>query len=54
MVTLGCNQNSLRQQLVEIDSLSTNKEDQKALEHLDKITPETIEDEECLAYYWFL
>lgn len=50
----GCNQNSLKQQLVEIDSISTHKDNKKALELLDKITPETIEDEECLAYYWTL
>lgn len=51
---LSCNQSSLKQQLVEIDSISTHKEDKRALELLDQITPETIDDEECQAYYWSL
>ena len=50
----GCTENSLRQQLAEIDSVSVHEGDQQALDLLDKIAPETIEDEECLAYYWTL
>jgi len=53
-LALGCNQNSLKQKLAEIDSISTQKEDQKALSLLDQIPLETIEDDECLAYYWSL
>ena len=52
--TLSCNQSSLKQQLLEIDSISTHKEDQRALKLLDQITSETIDDEECQAYYWAL
>lgn len=54
MVFLGCQQNSLMQQLVEIDSTAFQKGDEQALEMLDKIEPEAINDEECLAYYWLL
>ena len=50
----GCQQNSLMQQLVEIDSTAFQKGDKQALEMLDNIVPETINDEECLAYYWLL
>ena len=53
-VFLGCQQNSLMQQLVEIDSTAFQKGDEQALEMLDKIEPEAINDEECLAYYWLL
>ncbi len=52
--TLACNQSSLRQQLAEIDSISAHKNNQRALELLEQIAPETIDDEECQAYYWEL
>lgn len=54
MFFIGCQQNSLMQQLVEIDSTAFQKGDKQALEMLDKIEPEAINDEECLAYYWLL
>ena len=54
IVFLGCQQNSLMQQLVEIDSIAFQKGDEQALEMLEKIEPEVINDEECLAYYWLL
>ena len=54
IVFLGCQQNSLMQQLVEIDSIAFQKGDEQALEMLEKIEPEAINDEECLAYYWLL
>lgn len=54
MMFIGCQQNSLMQQLVEIDSTAFQKGDKQALEMLDNIVPETINDEECLAYYWLL
>ena len=44
----------MMQQLVEIDSTAFQKGDKQALEMLDNIVPETINDEECLAYYWLL
>jgi tetratricopeptide (TPR) repeat protein len=50
----GCNNSSLKQQLIEIDSITFQDGDTKALELLDKIKPEIIDDEECLAYYWLL
>lgn len=50
----GCQQNSLKQQLVQIDSIANLEGDQKALEALDNIVPEAINEEECLAYYWLL
>lgn len=46
--------NSLMYQLVRIDSIANNKGDEKALLMLDEIIPETISEEECLAYYWLL
>jgi len=52
--TYSCHQNSLMGRLEQIDSISTKKEDKKALEELEKIAPETIEDNACLAYYWLL
>lgn len=51
---LGCNKSSLKQQLIEIDSIAFQDGDTKALELLDRIEPEMIDDEECLAYYWLL
>ena len=51
---IGCQQNSLMQELVDIDSTAFQKGDEQALEMLDKIAPEAINDEECLAYYWLL
>ena len=51
---IGCQQNSLMQELVDIDSTAFQKGDKQALEMLDKIAPEAINDEECLAYYWLL
>jgi tetratricopeptide (TPR) repeat protein len=54
LICSGCQQNSLKQQLVEIDSTALQKGDKLALEMLDNIVPETINDEECLAYYWLL
>lgn len=51
----GCQQqSSLKSALVEIDSLANKGDDKKALEMLEEIVPENIEDEEVLAYYWFL
>lgn len=41
-------------QLVSIDSLAYQQGDKKALVELDKIIPETINEEEDLAYYWLL
>ncbi len=54
MIFIGCQQNNLRQELVEIDSIAFQKGDKQALEMLDNIAPEMINDEECLAYYWLL
>lgn len=54
MIFIGCQQNSLMHQLVEIDSIAFQKSDKQALVMLDNILPETIYDEECLAYYWLL
>lgn len=51
---IGCQQNSLMQELVDIDSTAFQKGDKQALEMLNNIEPETIHDEECLAYYWLL
>ena len=42
------------QELVDIDSTAFQKGDKQALEMLNNIEPETIHDEECLAYYWLL
>lgn len=50
----GCEQNSLKQQLVLIDSIANKEGTQKSLEMLRQIDPEAIENEECLAYYWLL
>lgn len=50
----GCQQNSLMQQLVEIDSTAFQKGDQQALGMLNNIVPEVINDERSLAYYWLL
>ena len=54
ILTACTKQNSLMQQLVRIDSLTYQQGDIKVLSELDKITPETINDEESLAYYWLL
>lgn len=51
---IGCQQNSLMQELVDIDSTAFQKGDKQALEMLNNIEPEIIHDEECLAYYWLL
>lgn len=53
-VLSGCHKSSLKQQLVEIDSVAENESNGKALTMLDKIEPSLIADEECLAYYWLL
>lgn len=50
----SCHQSDLKTQLIEIDSIALSKGDELALEMLDNIPPETIDDEECLAYYWLL
>ena len=50
----GCQQNSLMQQLVEIDSIAFHEGNKKAYEMLNDIVPETIADEESRAYYWLL
>ena len=55
LILAGCQeQNSLMQQLITIDSISTQRGDEEALNMLDNIIPETITDEECIAYYWLL
>lgn len=51
---LSCQQKALKTQLVEIDSLANSKGDLVAIEKLEEIIPESIDDEECLAYYWLL
>ena len=51
---VGCKENSLMNQLVEIDSIANRESDKKALFMLEKIIPESIDDEESLAYYWLL
>lgn len=53
-ITTCCQQDSMIQQLVEIDSIANKEGDTKALELINKIEPEMIDNEECLAYYWFL
>ena len=51
----GCKQgNTLMQQLTEIDSIANQKGDSVAYTMLEGIAPETINDEESLAYYWLL
>ena len=51
----GCKQSSnLMQQLTEIDSIANQKGDSTAYAMLEEIAPETINDEESLAYYWLL
>lgn len=42
------------QQLTEIDSIANQKGDSMAYAMLEGIAPETINDEESLAYYWLL
>ena len=51
---VGCKENSLMNQLVEIDSIANRESDKEALFMLEKIIPESIDNEECLAYYWLL
>ena len=51
---ISCQSSSIMRQLTEIDSIASKQGDQQALEMLDKITPETIDDEESIAYYWLL
>lgn len=51
----GCHrQNAFMQQLVEIDSTASQKGDSACMIMLDRILPETIDNDECLAYYWLL
>lgn len=51
----GCKQsNTLMRQLTEIDSIANQKGDSVAYTMLENIAPETINDEESLAYYWLL
>ena len=50
----SCQKNSLMQKLERIDSLSVKGENNVVLEQLNDIVPESIDDEECLAYYWLL
>lgn len=51
----GCKQSTnLMQQLTEIDSIANQKGDSMAYAMLEGIAPETINDEESLAYYWLL
>ena len=54
VIMVGCKENSLMHQLVEIDSIANRESDKKALFMLEKIIPESIDDEESLAYYWLL
>ena len=51
---LSCQPNRMMRQLAEIDSIASKQGDQQALDMLDKIIPEAIDDEESLAYYWLL
>lgn len=52
---VGCKQsNNLMQQLVTIDSIAFQKGDSMAYAMLEEIAPETINDEESIAYYWLL
>ena len=51
---MGCQQNSLMHQLIEIDSIAFREGNKKAYEMLNDIEPETIVDEESKAYYWLL
>lgn len=53
-IFLGCHEGSLKQHLVEIDSIAFQYGDEKALSMLNEIAPESINDEESLAYYWLL
>ena len=54
VIMVGCKENSLMNQLVEIDSIANRESDKEALFMLEKIIPESIDNEECLAYYWLL
>ncbi len=49
-----CQQDSMIQQLIEIDSIANKEGDYKARKLLNNIVPEAINDDEFLAYYWLL
>ncbi len=54
-ILLGCHEGSLKQHLVEIDSIAFKEGDLKAHKLLNAIEPEMlISNEEDLAYYWLL
>ena len=50
----SCNNNSILQQLEDIDNHADHVSNEKVMSRLNAIAPETINDEECLAYYWLL
>ena len=55
LTLLCCSQHKgLMKQLEEINNVSNQKGDSLAYSLLEKIAPETINDEESLAYYWLL
>ena len=51
---ISCNNNSVLQQLEVIDNHASQESNEKVMSRLNAIAPETIDDEESLAYYWLL
>ena len=50
----SCQHNNTLQQLKNIDSIANHGEDKKAMTMLENIAPVTLDDQECVAYYWLL
>ena len=47
-----CAGNEIKTQLNGIELLLKEKQNEKALQLLNRMNPEAIEDDECLALYW--
>ena len=54
LIFSGCQPNNIMQQLTSIDKIAETEGNERALSMLNAISPEAINDEECLAFYWLL
>lgn len=50
----SCQHNNTLQQLKNIDSIASHGGDKSAMAMLENIAPMTLDDQECVAYYWLL
>ena len=51
-ITFSCGANKQKEQLLSVEKLLQKKQNDSALNVLEAINPESIDDQECRALYW--